>query len=178
MKKISVLLSALFLSLSFVANADEVYIEPMWNDKDSVRLFTVETPGFYRYSNERFSFTTYVPDCVKQSEFRTDDYGEAAGFVNADENIFFFVFGQHNIYHNSTKEHFIRAVINAGEIITYSICGDGWYIVSSVQNGRVSYHKGIVNHETVVLLDFDYPYAQKEKYDWMVPILERNFSFL
>lgn len=179
MKKILIFLSVLLLSFFFVANADEVYIRNLRYDKKPVRVLTAETLGFYKYSNERFSFKTYVPDCVKWGMLHENGDSAGASFMSIDTKVIFDVNGRNKIYNNTPRERLEEFVKNLDAIVTYRACGDNWFAVSWVEeDGYVYYKKEIVKPETAVLLLFLYPYAQKEKYDWMIPILESNFTFL
>ena len=61
------------------------------------------------------------------------------------------------------------------DTVTYSDWGRGWYVVSGVKDGKVYYIYCIVGEVTVSTMRFEYPYDQKDQYDWMIPVLVENF---
>ena len=174
MKKIIAIIAALLLSLT-ASYAEEVSIPAM---KDGqfvhVRLYTTDSEYFYQYNNGRFSFHAYVPACMTSALLPTN--GDGATFVNYDDAIFFAAGSGYNTLNADTKWYYDLAVNSIGESsITYSDWGYGWYVVSGVKDGYGHYIKGLVGNSKHSSIRFKYPYAQKEQYDWMIPVLESNF---
>lgn len=174
MKKVIMIVIALLFSLS-VSYAEEVNI-PAIREGQFVhaRLYTTDSEYFYQYNNGRFSFHTYVPACVTSALLPTNSDG--ATFISYEDSISFTASGGYNAPNTDTEWYYDSAVSSAGlSSVTYSDWGYGWYVVSGVKDGYVYYIKGLVGNSKHSSIRFKYPYAQKEQYDWMIPVLESNF---
>lgn len=170
-----ILLAALLASFAAVACAREVKIPAVWNKTGTyAHLQTTESDDFYQYNNGRFFFHTYVPACLTRAALPAN--GDGITLQNDGGTVVFAASGSHNTDKQSAGIYYELAKQSVGaESVTYSDWGEGWYAVSGVRNGQVYYIKGLVGDAACCSIRFCYPYAEKENYDWMVPVLEKHF---
>ena len=176
MKKAKLFLAALFLVASPYVYADEVHIPTTtWSEKGYVKVFTTDSSNFYRYLNPRFNYRVFVPACITKAQLPVN--GDGVFFVNDDRTVRFTPSG--GLVRAGTREYYESSIRELGaEHVTYATYGDGWYVVTGVKNGKIYYTKGLVGGQRQCSFTFEYPYAQKEQYDWMIPELEKNIVFL
>lgn len=175
MKKLMLLLAVL-MSVSTNVFAEKVSLPAYWNKTSThIWLETTDSESFYRYENSRFFFHTYIPSCMSKAAVPVN--GDGAIFSNKEETAFFWASGGYNSsYKKSAKEYLDENIKSIGvATVTYSDYGNSWYVISGVKNAQVYYIKGLVGNVTQSAIRLIYPYAQKENYDWMIPILERHF---
>lgn len=173
-KKI-VLFLIIMLMINMVTYANTVTIPAYYNkNRTYITLNTTHLPNFYKYSNTRFFFNTYVPDCVTQAVIPMNNDGIT--FTNNEKTIIFNASAGYNEFQYSAKWYCDSVIKAVGESsVTYSDYGNGWYVVSGVKNAKIYYIKGLVGNVTQSSIRFIYPYEQKIYYDYMIPILEDNF---
>lgn len=174
MKKIIMLIAVLLMPFTF-SYTEEVSIPAIWNKQMiSAELYTTYSEDFYQYDNSRFSYHAFVPACVTSAKLPMN--GDGATFYNNEHTVIFSISGGYNPINADTEWYYNMTVESVGpESITYSDWGNGWYAVSGVKNGKIYYIKGLVSDDRCCSFSFNFPYAEKDQYAWMVAILEDNF---
>ena len=177
MKKALAISAAILLSVSSMACAEDVYIpNTSRNGMQYAKLVTTDSSNFYKYTNGRFAFSSYVPTCMTSASLPVNSDG--AFFRNDVGTVTLTVSGGFNVLQYDAKWFYENAVSRLGYgNISYGNYGDGWYVISGVKNEKVYYEKGIVNSKKYGSLRFEYPYWQKEQFDWMISELESHFVF-
>ncbi len=172
-KKLILTLALLFYGVS--AFADNISIPAVFDGKITRLEMRIDESGdFYRYANPRFKFNAFVPACVTKALLPMN--GDGVFFTNDDKTVEYTVSGHYNsTFSTAEKEYYDILRFIGKDTVTYSDWGRGWYVVSGVKDGRVYYIYCIVGEVTVSTMSFEYPYDQKDQYDWMIPVLVENF---
>lgn len=172
-KELILALIVLFGGIS--VSADSVSIPAEFNGEITQMEMRIDESGnFYRYANPRFRFHAFVPACVTKAVLPMN--GDGVIFTNDDETVEYTVSGHYNSTFSTAEEEYYGTIRSVGKAtVTYGDWGRGWYVVSGVKNGKVYYIRSIVGEITVSTMRFEYPYNQKDQYDWMLPILGENF---
>lgn len=172
-KKLILTLALLFCGVSVFA--DNISIPAEFNGKITQMEMRIDESGnFYRYANPRFRFHAFVPACVTKAVLPMN--GDGVIFTNDDETVEYTVSGGYNIPFSTAEERYYNTIRFIGkDTVTYSDWGRGWYVVSGVKDGKVYYIRCLVGEVTRSTMRFEYPYDQKDQYDWMIPVLVENF---
>lgn len=135
----------------------------------------VQRDTFRRYTNVRFAYAVSYPAdiLIPQGESENSD-GQI--FRSRDRRAEMRVFGRHNVFNETIKSAFDKAVAgedSTGRVVTYKILKGNFYVVSGRQNGKIFYEKTMLKGDVFKTFMIEYDESESAKYD---PITKRISS--
>lgn len=142
-------------------------------DRDYSRFGSLDV-----YTNARFGYSLTYPGSVFTAEPESEN-GDGRKFFSRDRQAKIAVFGAYNV-ENYSMERYRDTIIKefAGyEQVTYSPRGKTWFVLSGFHNGSVYYQKVIFScgNEIINVLAVNWPIGNREQYDPIIELLEKNF---
>jgi hypothetical protein len=130
------------------------------------------------YKNSRFGYSLSYPSDVFSGEPESPN-GDGRKFYSADHTAKIAVFGAYNA-EKYTMEGYRDTLLKqfAGyEKVTYNPRGKTWFVLSGFHDGSVYYQKVMFSCEDEVInvLAVNWPVANRERYDPIIELLEKNF---
>jgi hypothetical protein len=130
------------------------------------------------YKNARFGYSLTYPSARFKPEPESAK-GDGRKFYSHDRRAKIATFGAYNV-DNYTMEQYRDKIIHdfdGYEQVTYSPRGKTWFVLSGYHNGNVYYQKVMFScdNEIINVLAVKWPVANREKYDPIIELLEKNF---
>jgi hypothetical protein len=122
---------------------------------------TATNPKTYR--NGRFGFSLEVPATLDAGEPPTN--GDGQSFASKDGKATLKVAGAPGL---SLQAVYEMALEDSSAQVTYKVAKSNWYVVSGFLGEKVFYEKAIAKGDTVAILRFEFPKAEKAVYDPVV----------
>jgi hypothetical protein len=130
------------------------------------------------YKNARFGFSLTYPSDVFKPEPESAK-GDGRLFYTDDRKAKISVFGAHNVgrYTMSEYRDTIMKEFKGYEQVTYSPKGKTWFVLSGFHDGKIYYQKVMFScgDEVINVMAVSWPILNREQYDPVVELLEKNF---
>lgn len=136
--------------------------------------------NYATYSNARFGYSISYPRNLLYPQGESIN-GDGQKFISRDASASLTVYGTNNINGERIEDIYREESHGAigdrpNKILTYKTKKENWFVVSGVDSGRIFYQKTIVYPETIKTMMFEYPDAQKAKYDAVLKIITASFK--
>lgn len=137
-----------------------------------VELHTTDNPDYYKFINDRFAYSIYVPRELTTAIYPMNRAG--CGFM--DENgVSLSVFGMHNVLEETIDAAYEKDLSKYNNV-ALATKGENWYVISYLENGFIVYEKHFINAKYINSLIFRYPKSLAEKYNPKCEVIEAAFT--
>jgi hypothetical protein len=140
---------------------------------------TPASPGYFLYTNKRFSFSFDVPDGYTAAPPPVD--GDGREYDNATRTASVTGFGSNNFALGTTPAQDLAGLISThqsqGDTVTYQfMSGDIVAVSGTTAKGAIFYQRDVVYTQVIYSLVWTYPVAGKAQYDALVTHSVQTFT--
>lgn len=172
---LSIILFFVFTSSVFAANIflkNENYKTGKPGFDEFVVLHTTDNPDYYKFINDKFAYSIYVPRELTIAKFPINRAG--CGFEDGNGTSLT-VLGMHNVLEKTIDAAYDKA-LNRHNNAALATKGENWYVISYLENGFIVYEKCFINAKYINTMTFRYPKSLAEKYNPKCEVIEAAFT--
>jgi hypothetical protein len=131
------------------------------------------------YANDRFAFSVLYPSGVLKMQPPPEN-NDGRTFLSYDSSVEMRVWGQYNALNRSLREEYVDAQKAFDSEPSYKVLGNSSFVVSGIKNGKIFYQKTLYrkSNDAYYTLTFEYPQAQRKKYDPIVTRISKSFRLI
>lgn len=137
-----------------------------------VELHTTDNPDYYKFINDRFAFSIYVPRELTIATYPMNRAG--CGFKDGNGTSLT-VFGMHNVLEETIDAAYNKALSEHNNV-ALATKEQNWYVISYLENGFIVYEKHFINAKYINTMIFRYPKSLAEKYNPKCEVIEAAFT--
>ena len=126
------------------------------------------------YVNARFGFSVAYPKDLLQPQGEPTN-GDGQKFKAKQGKAELAVWSGHNALDQTIPEAY-QSYIKPPFQPTYKVIKPGWYVFSGIESGNIIYQKGILQGGIFTTIRFEYPVAEKQKWDPLIAKIVNSLS--